>query len=440
MYSVTDIVLGLPAMERWSAMRRMETHSAPQQWFVLLGIATMLVLLVLLIAISYRRHQQAKEQKKPETFADNALRRGLVARERQILLAIAVRSGLRRTQDVFHEADAFARGAAQLLEEYAQTRTPQENDDLKAEVSRLQQKLGFQKSSAGRWGAVARRRPSSREIPVGKSIELTGRGEGEAVVIRAEVLRNDEIDLAVALPTPLESKAGDSWLARYYSGMAAWEFRTSTVSCDGKRLILSHSEQIHFVNRRRFPRVAVHAPALLAHFPLTQSDWGADEPASQGAEVHGAADIDPMAGYVPAFVESTVTEFAGPGLRIETPLQVQVDDRVVVVFRLAAGIDGAKTRQHVVAAVGRVRHGRDIERGVGIPDAIDRVYEGALKRDLRAVAAQPLSIAVELTGLGDEEIDELALITNELSSHSEDSRGNSATRPQEKPAFEMTAT
>jgi hypothetical protein len=439
MYGIADIVLGLTSAERWMATRRIGDRSVSEQWFVSLGVAVMLVLFVLLIAISYRRHQQSKGRK-PEEFADDALQHGLSTRERQIALAIAMRSGVRHTRDVFHEIDAFTRGAAQLLAEYAQTRTPQENDELKAEVLHLQQKLGLQTASAGRGGVVARRRPSSREIPVGKYIELTGRSEHEAIVIRAEVLRNDEIDLAVALRTPLESKAGDPWLVRYCSGMSAWEFRTSTVSCDGKRLILNHSEQIHSVNRRRFPRVAVHAPALLAPFPLIQSDGVAGEPISPGTDVHGAADRNSTAGYAPAFVESTVTEFAGPGLRLETPLQVQVDDRVVVMFRLAAGIDSVQPRQRVVAAVGRVRRGRDIERGVAIPDAIDRVWEGSPPRDLRALAAQPLSIAVELTGLSDEEIDELAFLANELSSHAPDNRGNSATGPGETPTYEMTAT
>jgi hypothetical protein len=414
----------------------MSPRSAPQQWFVLVGVAVLLVLLVLLIAISLRRHQQNKGQR-AERFSNEALRRGLSARERQILLAIALRSGRRRTDGIFHAVDAFHRGAVQLLAECAQTRTPQENNELKAEVSRLRQKLGFQTALAGR-GKVAQGHPSSREIPVGKYLELTGRSEREAVALRAEVLRNDEIELVVALRTPLESKAGDSWLARYCSGMSAWEFRTSTVRCDGQRLILNHSEEIHFVNRRRFPRVPVCSAALIAHFPLIRRDLAAQE----------AADPNPTAGktmaseawqYAPAFVEGTVTEFAGPGLRVETRLQVQRDDRVVVMFQLAKGIDGAQATPRTLAAVGRVKHGRDIERGTGIPDAIDRVWEESPKRDLRALAAQPLSIAVELTGLSDEEIDELASLTSELSSPAQDHRDNGAPGSEETPTHVMMA-
>jgi hypothetical protein len=93
---------------------------------------------------------------------------------------------------------------------------------------------------------------------------------------------------------------------------------------------------------------------------------------------------------------------------------------------LAEGIGDGQTRVHTVAAVGRVKHGRDIARGVAIPDAIDRVWEGSPQRDFRAVAAQPLSVAVELTGLSDEEIEELASMTNRLVSRTRDGHDKGA--------------
>ena len=177
---------------------------------------------------------------------------------------------------------------------------------------------------------------------------------------------------------------------------------------------------MHFINRRRFERVAVHAPALLAHLPFLRTDAAGGE--------------------APVFVDSTVTELAGPGLRIETTLQVQVDDQILVVFRLTEGTDAAQAGAHTVAAVGRVKHGRDVERGVAIPDAIDRVWEGASPRDFHAVAAGPLSIAVELTGLNNEEIEELASITSRLLSRGREGRDTMAVVAQESPASVATAT
>lgn len=420
MYDGMDIVLGLTAIERWGATRHLEPRAAPHHWFVLVGVVTMLVLLALLLAISYwRRRQGNGTAQKPETFADNAERRGLSVRERQILLAMALRSGLTHTHEIFRDLDGLNRGTAQLLAECAQTRTPQEIDELKAEIARIRLKLGFDKASAGGGGPV-RERTSSRDIPVGVRLELTGRSAGQAVTLRTEVLRNDAVEIAVALAAPLESSAGDSWLARYCAGMSAWEFRTSTVSCAGKTLVLSHSSDVHFINRRRFERVAVHMPALLAHLPFLRSEA--------------------VGGEAPAFVESLATELAGPGLRLETTLQVQVDDRILVILRLPEETDLAQAGVRTVAAVGRVKHGRDVESGVAIPDAIDRVWEGSPERDLCAQAAGSLSVAVELTGLNDEEIEELVSITGRLLSRGRGAQDATVVAAQEPTAPVATAT
>jgi hypothetical protein len=371
-----------------------------QQWFVMIGVAVLLALLVTLVAISYRRRQQTKRQQAHEL--DIAiLRRGLTGRERQILLAIAVRSGLRHMPDIFRQVEAFDRGAVQLLAECAQTRTPQEIATLKAEVAGVRQKLSTQ-PMAGR-GAAARGRPSSREIPVGAPLELTGRRGDQAVALRVEVLRNDAIELAVGLRAPLGSKPGDSWLARYYSGLSAWEFRTATVRCDDQKLVLSHSQDIHFVNRRRFPRVPARWPARIAPLPLVQS-----EPAARHADVP-----PPAVEYAPVFVEGVVTEFAGPGLRIEAPLPVQVGDRVLVVFRLGESVGGTESGPGTVTAIGHVRH--------------------------RRATGSALSLGVELTGLRDAEIDKLVSFARELSSLASDGAARRAARPQETPAYTTAA-
>ncbi len=434
MDAITSISLGLTAGERWAAARRMSPRSVPEQWLVLLGVAVMLVLVVVLLAISLRRRQQNR-RRGAEEFDLEALRRGLTVRERQILLAIAVRSGRRQTSAVFQTAEAFQRGAAQLLTEFAQTHTPQENTQLNGEVLRLRQKLGLRATGPGQ---VRRERPSSRDIPTSKWIELIGDKEHAAVPIRAQVLRNDEKELVAALPTPVSSKAGEPWLAHYYSGMTAWEFRTSTVRCDGKKLILNHSEEIHFINRRKFPRVPVRARALVALLPLLRNEVLTTEEASPSAEDHEAGAMRPMVGGRPRFVESIATEFAGPGLRLETWLPVRVDDRVLVVVPLARGTDGGATARHTLAAVGRVKHSQNIEPETGVSDAIDHVWEGAPQGEPDALTTQRLSIAVELVGLNDEEIEALASLTDELSSHVPDHDVGGAMEPERMPASVTT--
>ncbi|MCL5283065.1 MAG: hypothetical protein M1376_24550 [Planctomycetes bacterium] len=369
---------------------------------MMIGVAVLLALLVALVAISVRRRLQAKRQKADELDVA-ILRHGLTARERQILLAIAVRSGLRHTPDIFQQVDAFDRGAVQLLAECAQTRTPQEITALKAEVAVVRQKLGAQPVATGR-GAVAPGRPSSREIPVGVPLELTGRRGDQAVTLRVEVLRNDAIELTVALRAPLGSKPGDSWLARYYSGLSAWEFRTSTARCDDQRLVLNHSTDIHFVNRRRYPRVSVRWPARVAPLPLIHN-----EPVAPHPDVSSGA-----VACAPAFVEGVVTEFGGPGLRIEAPLPVQVNDRVLVVFRLGGALGDTGAGPRTVTGIGHVKHRRQV--------------------------GSALSIAIELTGLSDAEMETLVSLVRELFSLASDTDARRTATPQETPVYATAAS
>ena len=128
--------------------------SAPQQWFVLVGVAVLLVLFVLLVAISYWRHRRAKRQPDAGDRSPTRWRRGLTVRERQILLAIVMRSGLRRTPR--HLPRRRRRSNAGWPSCWRNVRRPGRRrrlSDLKAEVASLRQKLGF--AGGGGW----RRRP-----------------------------------------------------------------------------------------------------------------------------------------------------------------------------------------------------------------------------------------------------------------------------------------
>ncbi|HNS20149.1 MAG TPA: hypothetical protein PKH24_06595 [Sedimentisphaerales bacterium] len=395
------ILLALTVMERWEAARQLNQGRVPAQNLTLLALVLLVVLVVLLLWVSYSRWAQSQSRTR-EVFTENALRRGLGARDRQILLAVVLRSGLRRTHDVFTAVDAFDRGAVKLLAECTRTRTLQENERLRMEIGRLREKLGFQIASVA--GEMAGLGPvSSRDVAPGKTIELTRTRPADGLVVRGEVVRNDEIEFAVQLASPIQTRAGDSWQARHYSGLSAWEFDTSTVHCDGSRLTLNHSETVQFTNRRRFPRVAVRGNALIAYLPFRQHRFpsgavgtSVEPPAPSWAGVAAPASQTP-ASQAPVFAEGRVTELAGPGLRIQTALSVHPGDRVLVVFTLDCGGAEVPGGWGTVTGIGRVRHcyGADSER----------------------------SIAVELTGLSDAEIDELAHITAAMSSWEEEHGG-----------------
>jgi len=381
----------LPPIERWSAARRMSGDSpsyASRYEFVLVASVILVVLVFLLWWISHRRRTRSRDLTR-ELFAENAVRRGLNGRDRQILLAIVMRSGLGRSHDIFTTVDAFDRGAAKLLAECARTRTVEENERLKTEVAYLRERLGF-RAVRSLGGMAATHRPSSRDIPVGKIVEVTRRRRHHAgVPVRAEVVRNDDLELAVELEEPVETRAGDLWCARYAFGVYVWEFDTTAVTCDRTRLVLNHTDSVRFVNRRRFPRVAVQMPALVARFPFARK--GPSQAAPEAGSDRVGVAHEPGA---PEFVSGTITELAGPGLRIELPTPFRPGERVLVMFR-PAGIGGGENEPVadetcVVEDVGLVRHSR--------------------------VAGTGVSIAVELSGLNESEVDVLVRMTNVIAS------------------------
>jgi len=396
MPGIEHVPLALSVLERWEAVRRLNTGRSQNDNFTMLGVVLLIVLVTLLIWVSLSRRAQRRAQTR-EVFAENAMRRGLGARDRQILLAVVMRSGLRRTADVFTAVDAFDRGALKLLSECMRSRTPEENEHLRSEIGRLREKLGFQIASPV-GGIMGLGQASSRDIPVGRSVELVRTGPQEGAVVRGDVVRNDEIEFAIKLKEPTASRPGDLWRARYYSGLSAWEFDTSTVRCDGQRLVLNHSDAVQSTNRRRFPRVPVRGHALIAYLPFRQGRVSRVDVSPEGLQKTTWPAGGRPESEIPVFAEGRVTELAGPGLLVEASLHVHPGDRVLVVFTLDPGMaPGVPGGWGTIAAIGKVRHARSMDGG--------------------------MSIAVELTGLSDTEIDELAYITAEISSRQDDGEG-----------------
>jgi hypothetical protein len=387
-------VLALTPIERWNAARRIDSASSGQHWFIFLCVVAIIVLTAMFIASSYSH--KIKERKAAGRIFDNyAQRRGLSRSERQILLDITNRTGLKRIESIFTTVGVFDRGAAELTKDILERRGAKAGKNLSAQLSVLREKLGFEKKSPTPAGsAVSSNKPSTKQIPAGKKLHMTRRKVSGQADIESTVIENNEVELTVKLEASLESKPGELWSARYYYGASVWEFETSSISCYGNILVLNHSDNIRFINRRRFLRVPVNKPTFIARFPFTkmflpksQTDSGARP---------DAADISGDNWGPPEFVPASVTELAGPGLRIEAPLEVKVGDRVLVILKLSeenqkpglAKTD-KETPERIVEDIGQVRHTKSIKNG--------------------------FSIAVELTGLSDPNISELIRATNAAS-------------------------
>lgn len=400
------IFSALTPTERWKAATERSNSGLNEQWFILTGVGVIIILTVLLLVVSYNRITRERKVS-GRLFFDLAEQRGLSGRERQILLKVAHKAGLKRKHAIFSMANSYDSGTQKMINECLAQQGAEESKWLRTELSFLREKLGFQKKSSSTTELPLKlRRPSSRHILTGKKLYLTRRKSTELDEIESTVIKNDNMELTLKLTTPIESKLGELWRARYSFGTSVWEFDSSVVRCYDDIMVLNHSDEIRFISRRRFLRVQVNKPALIAHFPFSRTlpPNTINNKKSHGITRRSYNQSSERWGP-PEFVPAKVTELGGPGLRIETLLEVKVGNRVLVIFNLSEEktedsnpstkstllrtnlSKGEKNKpSKIIEDIGEVRHIRAIPNGS--------------------------SIAVELTGLSDSNLNELIRITN----------------------------
>ncbi|MBN2136652.1 MAG: hypothetical protein JW720_02485 [Sedimentisphaerales bacterium] len=387
--SVESVLAGLTPVERWSAARRFEGDVGNGRLVILICVVVLVVLVGTLLVVSLNRILKERKNK-DKLFSENSRRRGLSRREVRLLLAVAQQAGLKRAESIFTMSGAFGIGAMRVAKDGVDGKGGQ-SDELKKEIALLREKLGFgSKVGSSSKASDESGRLTTHEIPVGRKLYASRRqgGHGSADV-ECTVVRNSASELGVRLSEALKIVFGELWCVRYYSGTSVWEFDSSVVSYDGDTLVLDHSDEVRYVNRRRFLRVSVRLRAYLAHFPFVSPFAGsAGEDAGEG--VAGSDSWAP-----PRFVPAVVTELAGPGLLVESALEVAAGERVLVVFSLydeASGGsievegEGGSRRVKIAEDIGEVRHVNSVEGGY--------------------------SMAVELTGLSESDVDELIRATN----------------------------
>jgi len=409
------VVPALTPMERWKAAGRFST-STTEHWFILIVIAVIIVLTALLLVSLRRKAQERKVS--GQQFFDYAEKRGLSGRERRILLETAHKAGLKESQAIFNMVGAFDQGAGKMIEESLAQRGAEESQRLRTELTFLREKLGFQKRTSVSIGSSTKlKKPSSRQILTGNKLHITRRKNLDSGDIESTVIKNDNMELTVKLTTPVESQPGEFWLARYYFGVSVWEFDTSVVRCNGDILVLNHSDDMRFISRRRFLRVAVNKPALIARFPFSRTLSPNNSSTKVGGSKRGSANTSSKNWGLPEFIPATVTELGGPGLRIEAPLEVKAGDRVLLIVNL-----GAEQSQDLIPH-------KKINLPSPVPAQDSRITPSKIVEDIGEVKhiesiKGGFSIAVELTGLSESDINELIRAANAASIRTTDNRQN----------------
>ena len=355
-------MLALTNAERLQAMRNFDQQNSilTNKWFVLLMASIVFVLTIVLLGVRRLRIDRDRETSQ-RRFREQADRRGLTPDERTLLEMVSMNAAIMRKEAIFSMMPAFNRGAARLMQQhFAISKSIEDRRQFNARLSSVREKLGFNRRTYS-FGVRSRgtKGLSSRNIMVGKTVDIEITKKGQLVTTKADVIANDRLEFSVRPHEQVDSDAGDVWSVSYCLGGATWQFNVITIAFVRGELTLSHSDNIRFVNKRRFLRVSVSKPALIASFPALKRDYGNDE--------------------LPQFKTGTITELSGPGLRIMTDLDVKSGDRVLVIFELE--------EDKIIEDVGEVRGVRD-------------------------VAGSGISIGVELVGLNDTVVNELVKATN----------------------------
>jgi len=399
-------VAAISPTERWYAASKLGGDRLVAGWLVPAAVAAIIVLTFVLIAVSYGR--TVKERKSGSLlFQSYAEKRGLSPHECLILRKIAASSKLKRPESIFTMPTAFDRGAARARDDILKSQGTDAGRRFGTDLSVLREKLGFHNPvpASGSSTKMAGK-PDTRQIPIGKKLYIRPGDTTDPAEVESTVIKNDKLEFAVVLSTPLEMNPGQLCRTQYYFGAAVWEFDASVVSCHGGILVLNHTEDVRFINRRRFLRVSVNRPAFIARFPFARTlpandDYGRED---QQESIELSSSWGP-----PEFVPAAVTELAGPGLRVEAPLEVKVGERVVVILKVSdeerrESVAGPKDGSLRPAAAQKNRN-----------TTLSRVVEDIGEvRHIEAIQGG-FSIAIELTGLSDSNVDELVRATNAAS-------------------------
>jgi hypothetical protein len=349
----TILLAELTPADRWRAAGRLPFFSL--EWRFVLPVLGAVVVGVILIAV-YRYRSARREVLR--RFAAHLDRLGLTRGERAVLERIAALSGANDLSVALLDRAAFDRGVRNLMASRTVARlTEDQRLAVAAAVEVLRTKLDL----AYRGGAEFLEGTAGLQVARGDTVTVARRGDLPAV--EAKVARLEGRDLSLELVGESTLQAGEPCLVRFVRQDIQWELSASVaIAAKGLAIVRLVGEQ-RCVNLRRFARVPVRKPALLARFPFDKGE---------------------APGEAPEFVGGTLTEIAGPGMRIDASVAPQVGERVLVLLRM--------DEDTTIQGVGKVRrlvHGEG-ETPVVIVEMVGLSPEevGRLVRETRAAARQ----------------------------------------------------
>jgi hypothetical protein len=400
--SLNLLTLAATALQRFNAMKNLEQYNKDDQEFTRYTLIAIAVLLVILFIVSFKRILRNRKEN-AELFTEYAEQRGLIDEEIQLIVQIIRKAGLRQPASIFTMNDAFDKGSEKLKTALFKKHNREELIRIEPILTSLRVKLGFQRTvSFSRGMPGASDSISSRHLPLGKELVIEREINKKKETIDATVVRNNEKELAIQLNRATTILFGESWKVRYFYGTSIWEFETFVTSYDGNIMVLEHNDDVHFVNRRRFMRAPVRKKAYIASFPFEKTFKKSIE--SPTDNNFPDVQIHPL-----MFIPAIVTELGGPGMRIETSLPVKQGDRILIMCELERDTQQSSVKYQETNTVKYISTSiLKIIENVGI------VQEAGIVKRASENPHCP-TIAIELVGLNDSEVDCLIRATNTAS-------------------------
>jgi len=383
--------LGTTPLERWDALTQNTPGAGINPWIVLAGIVIIFTLLVLLCITRYRlKHNNPTAIR--QRFDEFARSKELTDRQYRLLVQLADNAKLKRAESIFTMPTVFDREAAKMIE-IAKTRGQSERvPQLETELAALREKLDFRQYTPLASDTTAEADThTTRQIPLKKKIYIKRNHRSANGDLQGILIDNTPAGLLILFPSPVEVIFGQNWICRYHAGPFVAEFMTTVAKCSGNKVLLHHSNRVRRINRRKVLRVPIQKPAVVAAFPFKKEAHNIASGHQLRQDARSSELKDDF--EIPTFQRAVITELGGPGLRIRTNLNVQLHERILLMFKLQDTVRSntpyarKNSSEYTFEHIAKVRHIIIDQNGP--------------------------SIAVELIGLSDSEIDELIRITNE---------------------------
>ena len=356
-----SVIAALTPAQRYEALRNLQSpNPLTDRRFIIGGLIAIAILLALLAIVHYWQ-KIARLRTARSWFANFVARHELETSEQKLLKHICKRAGTNQIDAVFTMPDIFDKGANHLLaEKMLQGHTSFEK--FQSSVVVLRAKMGYDvQNLAAQNDTALFTIKNSRQIPANKTIRLTRRKNGASTLLEAIITSNTEEGLSVRMPVNFEQSAAGAWILQYDSGPMVLEFKAHVIKNVPGELTFAHTDEIRFASRRRFMRVPYRSKAQIALYQFISEDDLA----------------------VPKFEPAMLTQLAGPGLLLESDIEVKVGQRVLVIFGLPQG----KTIQDIAL----VRHVRKIEKENGYSIAVEVI--GAKEADFDLLVQATMMVA-----------------------------------------------